>query len=376
MSKQPVLYDVQSLEELERTGHLKKYPQSVLGKGVATYITNFHADFFLLEIEELLLHVIVPKRVKTNTYVCSPYGHYIAYACDNLHTIKSKTLQKIAKSLFGVFGQWLRSGAIEDVVYVNHQLLSIDLYPKSFTKEVQEQVTTFLKKKFPDKAIIFRSVNNVAYSSMSKDLENLGYGMFPTRHVYMAHAKAEELFKRRIIKSDIKLYNEMPYSVIEGKDLNDEDIMEMCRLYRNVYIEGHSSLNPEVTPEFIKLLLEENVLHFKALKDKNGEVKGFVGFQICEEVLLCPLFGYDKEDPEHSALYRILNTVLLLEARKRGLLFNAAAGASFFKKIRYPLTCMESKAVYYQHLSFRSRLRWNVLKAYANHIAAHFMKKY
>lgn len=380
MSKQPYLYDAQNIDTVDwksiPSENVKSYLSQLIKTGISPYIANVHSDLYLIKLEDIILPVVVPRVGATNSYVCSPYGHYILYAADNLHAVKSDYLRKVVDKAFKLFGGWLKRGSIDSVVYVNHHLLSIDLYPKGMTQERQEIITDFLTKRFPDRAIIFRSVNSVAYPNMGSNLQKIGYHLFPTRHIYLADTSAEELFKRRIIKSDVKLYNEMPYRIVKEDELKEKEIERMCKLYHSVYIEGHSTLNPQITPEYIDLLIKNRVLEFRVLKDKEEEIKGFVGFQECGGVLLCPLFGYDKADSEHSELYRLLNTVLLLEARKKGLLFNAAAGASFFKKIRYPSTCMENKAVYYKHLPLKARLRWGVLKAYANKIAAHFMKKY
>ncbi len=380
MSKQPYLYDAQNIDTLDwksiSSENIKSHFSQLIKTGVSPYIANVHSDVYLMQLEDLFLPVIVPREVSTNSYVCSPYGHYILYAADNLHTIKGKFLRNVLNRAFKTFGGWLKRGSIDSVVYVNHHLLSIDLHPKGITREKQEIITDFLTKRFPERAIIFRSVNSVAYPNMGSNLQRIGYKLFPTRHIYLADTRTEELFKRRIIKSDIKLLNEMPYQVIKEDILNSHDMEKMCSLYHSVYIEGHSKLNPQITPIYIELLIQNRALEFRVLKDKEGEIKGFVGFLEGSGVLLCPMFGYDKNDAEHSVLYRVLNTLLLLEARKKGLLFNAAAGASFFKKIRYPTTCMENKAVYYKHLSWKARLRWVILKAYANNIAAHFMKKY
>lgn len=92
-------------------------------------------------------------------------------------------------------------------------------------------------------------------------------------------------------------------------------------------------------------------------------------------VMYCPIFGYDKDDPEHTIIYRLLSTTLLLEARDKGWIFHQSAGASFYKKIRRAEGYMEYMAVYTRHLSYKQRASWSLLGSLIN-LASPFIKNY
>ena len=92
--------------------------------------------------------------------------------------------------------------------------------------------------------------------------------------------------------------------------------------------------------------------------------------------MYCPFFGYDKNEPDHTVIYRLLNTALLLAAKEKQLIFHQSAGASFYKKIRRAEGCLESMAIYTEHLPQKQRLSWKILKFFINGIAPRFMEKY
>ena len=116
-------------------------------------------------------------------------------------------------------------------------------------------------------------------------------------------------------------------------------------------------------------------MRFKALK-KEGRIDGVVGFVERNGEMFCPFFGYDRSLPQELSLYRLLSTVLMLEADRRHLLFHQSAGASMFKKIRKAQSCIEYIAVDYRHLPFKRRIPWILLEKLCNSIGVIFMKRY
>jgi len=101
-----------------------------------------------------------------------------------------------------------------------------------------------------------------------------------------------------------------------------------------------------------------------------------VGFTCRNGIMTCSLFGYDKVIPSQVALYRLLSTLLMLEAKERDLIFHQSAGASTYKKIRKAQDCIEYIAIYDKHLSLKQRLPWLLLTKLCNTLGIYFMKKY
>jgi len=136
-----------------------------------------------------------------------------------------------------------------------------------------------------------------------------------------------------------------------------------------------SNHQPQFKKQYFELMLEKKLLQFIILKS-NGAIIGVAGYYVRNATMYCPILGYDKEHPEHTKIYRVLSTALILEAQKRGLLFHQSAGASFYKQIRRAESCLESTAVYSHHLPLKQRISWAMLSFFINTFAPKFMKKY
>jgi hypothetical protein len=145
--------------------------------------------------------------------------------------------------------------------------------------------------------------------------------------------------------------------VIGGEGIGDADIPRLAELYRSLYIDKHSSLNPGLTEDFFALTLRGNDLHYRALQ-RAGTIDGFIVFFVDDGVLTGVFIGYDRGLPRRLGLYRQLIAVLVAEARDRGLLLNLSAGAAEFKSLRGAFPVIEYDAVYDRHLSPRRRLAW------------------
>jgi hypothetical protein len=122
-------------------------------------------------------------------------------------------------------------------------------------------------------------------------------------------------------------------------------------------------------------MIEQNLLQVKVLK-KNDVIDGVVGYFSRNNVLTSPFFGYNQSKSQHSDLYRLLSTILLLEAKEKGMILHQGAGASFYKKLRRAESYIEYMAVYMDHLPLKRRIPWHLVKQMMNRFAIPFMKKY
>jgi len=376
----PLLYDATNIDNIawpntEAASFARKYLIPFIKNGTKHYISNIDAEMRLMHIGQHVVPIVIVNNNYENAYVCSPYAHYISLALDSLHLIKSKILRKVVQSSLKGLGHLLRKVRINQIVYVNHWLLSTDLYPEGITIEQTDAITKFLKLQFPEHAIAFRSINNKTNESLKNNLEKCGYNLIASRQVYITNPKNQALFQTRIVKSDLKLWNERDYQVCEHQQLTNKDIERILTLYNTVTLEHHSHLNPQLNENFVKLMMEQRILNLKALK-KDNVIDGVVGYFHHDNVFMCPFFGYDKSHQDTNRLYRLLSTMLLLEAAKDKTYFHQGAGASFYKKIRRAVNHQEYLGVYCSHLSAPRRFVWRSLKAMMNTVGVIFMKKY
>lgn len=376
------LYDSKNVDTLmwpnTTDGHYaQKFLTPVVKNGISHYIDNIDAQAYILKINDLVFPVVVSTENYSNSWVCSPYAHYISYGKESVGILGNAFLALIMKNLMGLFEKMSRSNKMNSVVYVNNWMFSTDLYPDPATlqSEELEAILSLLKQRFPQHTIIFRSLNKITTPQLMQSLAKKGFHLIASRYVFVTDAKNDSIFKTRILKSDLKLWKEHPYEILNENDLQEEECIQLLDLYLKLYVMQHSHLQPQFNRDYFSMLFERKLLKFIVLKS-NGVIKGVAGYYKRNHVMMCPIFGYEKNGPESNVIYRLLNTALLLEAKKEGLLFNQSAGAAFFKSVRRAEGCLEYMAIFTDHLPTSRKLFWSTLKFIINKVGSKYMEKY
>lgn len=375
------LYDASNIKDISWPAtpngqYEEKFLTPLIESGVSSFIDNIDLQMGVIKIDNMVLPLAITQGNTKNSWVCSPYAHYIDYGKAEVEQMQNKAFKNALTPLLNILGNAALRGKINDIVYVNNRLFATDIYPQNILSEHISPLLNFLKTRFPRHAIIFRSLNPTLNLSLQKELKKQGSSLIASRFVYIFDARKEGSFDSRIVKSDLKLWKNNPYKV-QMKDLleSDEEIRHLMRLYQHLYIQSHSKLNPQYNFSFFKKMNDHSLLSYILLWE-GEEIKGAAGYFIKDGVLYCPVFGYDKSDNDHKKIYRILNTGLMLAAKNNGSIFHMSAGASFYKKIRQAEGCLESNAVYYRHLPFWQRMSWKMIKTLMNGIGPWFMKRH
>lgn len=344
--------------------------------GLRDYIGNINAEIVLVKFDHHLLPLLVPGGKKGNSYVCSPHTHYVTVGIESLETISKPALRFGAAIGLRLLGLMLSCTSVNKVVYLNHRLLSTDLHPGTLSLEQIERLTDALIKQFPDRAIVIRSLNSYTNAPFMRQLDKTGYDFIASRHTYVTPLTNGEVFNNRIIKSDLKLWEETACDIINHSDFTKSDsarVADLCRILAN---DHHSKWNPTIDARFIELLKLYPSIKVKAIKI-DGQIVGAIGYQINDQgVITSTIFGYDKNHPDQNTHYRLLSTLLLLEAKKHATIFNQSAGGSYFKKSRGAQGYTEYQAVYTKHLNRRQNAGWSLLKNVINKFAPDLMKNY
>lgn len=380
MSSNIELYDSNNIDTLvwpnTVDGHYAEIFLAPLVKnGVSHYIDNIHADVYVLKIDNLVLPIVLVNENYANSWVCSPYAHYISYGKESVDIIGKAFLAKLMKNFITILEKISRSSKMNSVVYVNNWMFSTDLYPDEIHSEQISDIVKYLTHRFPFHAIIMRSLNKITTPDLMSTVNKSGFHLIASRYVFITDSKNDSIFKTRILKSDLKLWKESSYQIINEDKLKAADCELLLDLYRKLYVIQHSPLQPQFNHDFFKMLINRQLLRFKILK-ADGIIKGVAGFYKRNNVMMCPIFGYEKNSSESNVIYRLLNTALLLEAQKEGLLFNQSAGAAFFKSIRRAEGSLEYMAIYTEHLPMSRKLFWSALKFIINRVGSKYMQKY
>ncbi len=373
------MYDVHSIDSLAwpQTAdgiEAKNFLLPLVKNGTSHYFNNIDTEIKLLKIQNTIIPFTINNKEYENSYVCSPYNYYITYAQHSLHEISSNVLKNLAKSALWGLSKIFKFTQFNKVIIVNNWLNSTNLFPALNSKTIPV-ITKFFQQHYPDHALIFRCIDQETNSDHFECLKQTAFRMIATRQIFFTDTKKQQIFDARLFKSDIKLLDTCGYDVIDHSQLTNQDIDRLLDLYNQVFIQKHSSLNPQINKAYLQLALEQQTLQIKVLK-KDNQIDGVVGYFCRNGVMTCPLFGYDQTLPAHPSLYRLLSTLLMLEAKKHSVLFHQSAGASTYKKIRKAQDCIEYMAVYDKHLSLKRRLPWLVMSSLCNTVGIYCMKKY
>ncbi|GMX66533.1 hypothetical protein Elgi_58050 [Paenibacillus elgii] len=378
------LFDRESIGQLEWPdtadgGYAKRYLLPLLQQPVETFVPNLSTALHVLQLNDNVLPVTVNETEYDNSYVCSPYTHYVSYAKQELYLLKSRPAQLALGGLLTAIGWLLKGSGFNRTVQVNNWLLSTNLYPELADEETEDAVR-FLLRSFPQHTLIFRSLNRTTNGAMMDALEKLGFRMVPSRQVYLLKPSDDAWMNakaRWLLKRDYGLLDKHGYEAVGPEELTEADMSRLADLYRALYLDKYSYHNPQFGTSFFKLAWQEGLLELHALRYKpTGRLDAVLGFFCRNGVMTTPIFGYDTSLPQELGLYRMLSSVLIGIARTNGHLLHESSGAAQFKRNRGAVADIEYSAVYDRHLPFRRRSGWMLLHKTLNGIGIPLMKNY
>ncbi len=367
---QPELFTRENIHSLpfpqsEDGDYARRYLIPLMTDGPQKYIRNvYNTQLMAVKIDDTIIPITVTDFHAQNTYTVSPYSHYVSYgAFEEVKHLENPLAEFLVKLIMNPAAWYFRYAELDKVVFVNNYLLSTNLYPSVIPKgdSASGQLSALseaLIKWFPDRAIVFRSVDQKKNPHVYQTLEDLGYDLVLSRQVWYMDPVTS--LKTRQCKEDLRVLKKNGYKVVNGKDLSDEELHRAVELYELLYLQKYSYYNPQLTFEFLKLARDENILHMYGLK-KDGLLNAVMGFFVRNGAMTQPLFGYDTSLPMEEGLYRLLTLITLQEGVKRGLLVHASGGVGKFKKVRGGVSVTEYNAVYTKHLPKMRQMPWKLI---------------
>lgn len=309
-----------------------------------------------VSIDGIVLPLAIAEPAVHNTDVCSPYSHYVRYTVEELCKRHPGPARWLFRGAFGAYGALLRACCFDRVLYLNNWLLSTNPH-RDLNAEQVDRLTGFLLARFPGHALVQRSINPDLQPAYCDALAAAGFRLVKSRRVYPLDPAGERFHSSANAGLDLRLLARSEYEVIGGERIGEADMTRLAQLYRSLYLDKHSQLNPGLTEAFFSLTLIDANFEYRALK-RGGQIDGFVFFYESGGVLTGVFIGHDRSLPLELGLYRQLIAILIAEARDRGVLLNLSGGAGEFKQLRGAVPVVEYDAVYDRHLPPRRRLAW------------------
>jgi hypothetical protein len=358
----PQLYSRDTLASLDWPetpdgDYARRYLLPMMTDGAQKYIRNVHnTRLMIAKMGGTILPVTVTDFHPDNTYTCSPYSHYVSYGgFEEIQRLKKPLLEALIKLVMYPLAGYFRRADIDRVAFVNNWLLSTNLYPPVTVAQI-DALCAELPKWFPDRAIVFRSVDSFRNPLLFDSLRRNGYEMVLSRQVWYQEPKIA--CKTRQFREDVRVTKKNGHVV--GETLTDDEFPRAVELYNMLYLQKYSYFNPQFTGEFLRLSRDEGVLTLRALR-RDGKLNAVMGYFARNGAMTAPLFGYDTGLSPKDGLYRMLSVVALQEGLKNDLLVHASGGVGTFKKLRGGQSVIEYNAVFTKHLPRSRQLPWKLI---------------
>jgi Acetyltransferase (GNAT) domain len=340
-------------------------------KGGTCWLANAECDFSSINIAGSTQPISVPLANKRGqSYVLSPRSAWIDYAKEEAvrHvTPHFSLLTKIsAACAFGPVSLLLHACGLDSAAIIGNRLISTNLYPDWQQSDIQ-RMNEELIAHYPKKPLVMRNICPDVTPHLAVALQKAGWQLIPARMVYLCDPQQSAVWKHNHIKQDAKLLASAEFELRRPDQMTAAELPELRALYRQLFIEKHSRLNPDFTLAFFELCLESGFLDLYGLR-LQGKLVGVLGLYEQNGWITTPLIGYDTSLPQEKGIYRCLMALLLNQARERKLRLHYSSGASQFKRARGGSASLEYTAVLSQHLPPAKRL--------ANRLFAHSMQKF
>ena len=353
----------------------RKLLVELVSNRVQDYFANCQTEFMLCRLGEHVLPITVNEEEYENCYVCSPYAGAISYPLYELHEIDSRLLRGGLAGLVYSIAPVLRSACINRVVCVNNWMLSTNLYSQWDGEGIEELVRELIER-YPSHAILFRSLNTATNQRLCTQFKRAKFLMAPSRQVYIFDDPESKLLSRKNCKWDLRLLTQQTeYETLTPDQIGEDTDSRIKSLYDMLYLEKYTPLNPHFTKRLIRCWRESSAFQLFGLRSPEGTLDGIAGCFDRGGVMTTPLVGYDTSLPRKLGLYRMLITIVLREAARRGIPLNLSSGASGFKRLRGAEPYIEYTAIYCEHLPRYRRMVWKTLAGMLTHVGARVLRE-
>ncbi|MCE9609098.1 MAG: hypothetical protein K8R23_02605 [Chthoniobacter sp.] len=348
---------------------LRAWFAPVLENGSRWCAPNLDTQCAFLRVDDIELPLTINAAEWGNSWVCSPFTHYVSYAQEEVVRAVGSLVGWPAALLLRALGAGLRRADFNRVVMVNNWLMSTNPWPHWDGCSLVRAVDAMCAR-WPDHALVFRSLNERADAAILRALAAVGARLIPSRQVWWFEMDSPAVRRSTDRKRDLALLLYPNLECVPHEHLTASDFGPLTALHHELYLQKYSRHNPAYTAAWLTHLWQNRLLQFTALREAGGP---FVGVEACgvfHGTMVSPVVGYALSKPRKLGLYRRLTTVPMRAAEQAGAPLNLSAGVGQFKASRGGEPVMEFIAVIDQHLPPGRRWPWRVIEAVSRGLLA------
>ncbi len=366
-------------EANSRLAHLTEaryaYWRGVLQNGSKAYASNLKTSPGIIQVGKRIWPLTVNDHRDDNSYPCSLHTQYVTYPKAELSLIPDAFQRKMARiGLVGLDGL-LGVARSDRVVQWSSWLFSTNLHEREMGSDLSE-VTQRLVSAFPDHAVLVKNIHGVEDTGLPQAFQDNGYELITSRQIYFFDGRKPDFLQKSTVKRDIKSLGQLRgYTTVEHEQFEPKDLPRITELYRLLYLDKHSWLNPQYTEAFVSQAWRERWLEFRGLRHDSGRLDAVFGCFTSGTTTSTPFIGYDTHLPPEIGFYRHLVSMLLLRLAERRWLLNYSSGAGDFKRRRGGFPIIEYNAVYHGHLPPLRRAAFRALAELANRWGKDFLEE-
>ena len=343
--------------------------------GAQRYIANLDTRVETLDWGGHLLPVTVNDGAAQGTFVCSTRVGLIDYTLEELTRFPDPRVAPVLRGIVRGVGALLSFADLDRIVHINNWMMSTNL-PVPLDTALSGVQTRALVARFPDHLLAMRSLMPSYSADLMAALESAGWMLLPSRQNYLVDDVRAQSLRHRDSRRDHALWQRSAFQYEELVQISAADASRIAELYKLLYLDKYSHLNPAFTAEFMRLGHRIGLLRFLVLRDTQGVIQGFGAMRATATHATMPMLGYDTSLDQRLGLYRLANHAGALYAAERGLRLNMSSGAAAFKRNRGGRAEIEYTAYYQKHLSLQRRLPSAALAVVARRVGVPVLRKY
>lgn len=350
--KPEIVADPAQMETSGSTAGL--YTAALARDGTARYVSNATSQMRLLRHGGREWPITVDDGGYGRSYVSSPHSAYVLYAREEMDLVGMTRGRWAAGAALTALDLILRAARINRVVHLDNWLLSTNLHG-DWKGEGLSDLRQALSVAYPDHFLALRTLDGWSCPDLLEAARTDGWILIPARQVWVVDDLSRDWAPRSNHANDRRAVARSGLTLETLDRCDAEDRARIVDLYRRLYVDRYSALNPIFSDAFIELTFELGLVQYRVARDGDGQILCVAGVLERSGIVTPSVVGYDTSRPQTEALYRIATVLFSEWAMTRGLKLHGSAGAGDFKRRRGAHGVIEYLAIHAGHLSTARR---------------------